>query len=40
MIMMYLSLLAVTELVQAAALQALHPVHLVSGLAGGDVRSD
>ena len=35
-----LGLLAVTELVQAAALKRLHPVHLVSCLAGGDVRSE
>ena len=40
MIMMYLGLLAVTELVQAAALQRLHAVHLVRGLAVGDIRSE
>ena len=34
-----LRLLTVTELVQAAALQRLHAVHLVRGLAVGDIRS-
>ena len=34
-----LGLLAVAELLQAAALEGLHAVHLVSGLAVGDLRS-
>ena len=34
-----LGLLAVPELLQAAALQRLHAVHLICGLAVGDLRS-
>ena len=34
-----LGLLTVPELLQAAALQRLHAVHLISGLAVGDLRS-